>query len=951
MVGTSSDRPPRPGDDAYPQWAQEHAADAYRQATGPAGVDQVTCPNCGHVFDPAGPVRVTESAPAAEAPAAEAPAAPYGDVEYADPGLRADGKKRYPVDTKAHARAAWSYINQDKNAAQYSKGDLSKIKARIKAALKKFGVAVSEATEAMIDGKRSYNDTADLVRDALRARARAAAGIYVYVWVADLTDTDVVYADDLDCDDLWQCSYSIDTPGNVTLGEPSRVVRTYAPAPTGMPPDDDAPGQPGASAMMSEGGESEVRIILAGRVLEAKGTAADGGRIFRSRIIAYGDSANGRRYPEAVMRAAAALYEGTRSFDGHRSKEALASSSTAGLVGYWRNVEATDDGLEADLYLLPSAGRVAEALDASLTLAEEGLAPLIGVSHDVMATFKPIADSGRRLQEATAITRVLSADVVADPAAGGKPVRAVAGGVDTDTDSHEAGDETPDTPAEGGETTGESDMTVTADAVLGALQSATPEQLAAVGLQRVTTESAPPPAQPEPTPAPEPATEAAGEPKTSYLGKLMIRSKVEEAGLPAATVESLAAALPDRITEGVVDAQITALKAALGVAERSGLVPTAPSVEVVAEAFQKKLNALDKFFAGKWSEGYHSFRQAYEDITGRRNTGRLGGEDYNRQVLRESLGAMRYDSARRASESLTTSSWDVILGDSITRRMIAEYVRPNLGYWRQVVSSVVPVNDFRTQRIDRLGGYGTLPTVNQGAPYQPLTSPSDEEITYAITKKGGTEDLTLEMIADDDVRAISNIPRKLGLAAAQTLYRFVFDIFPTNAAVTYDSTALFHTNHANTTAVALSQSALSGRRAAMRGQTAYGDSSDVLSFIPKLLIVPSALEELAFQLTTSRVAVPSTAAGPSDTPNINEGMGYLTIDYYSDTNDWYLVADPAMCPTIEIGFYQGREDPELFTQADPTVGSMFDADKITWKIRHIYSGAVLDHRAFQRGTQ
>ena len=47
-------------------------------------------------------------------------ATPYGDVEYADPGHQGDKKKRYPVDTEEHIRAAWSYINQAKNAKEYS---------------------------------------------------------------------------------------------------------------------------------------------------------------------------------------------------------------------------------------------------------------------------------------------------------------------------------------------------------------------------------------------------------------------------------------------------------------------------------------------------------------------------------------------------------------------------------------------------------------------------------------------------------------------------------------------------------------------------------------------------------------------------------------------------------------------------------------------------------------
>lgn len=59
---------------------------------------------------------------------------PYGDVKYADPGFQKDGKKRYPIDTEEHIRAAWSYINQTKNADQYSADQVKKIKAKIEAA-------------------------------------------------------------------------------------------------------------------------------------------------------------------------------------------------------------------------------------------------------------------------------------------------------------------------------------------------------------------------------------------------------------------------------------------------------------------------------------------------------------------------------------------------------------------------------------------------------------------------------------------------------------------------------------------------------------------------------------------------------------------------------------------------------------------------------------------------
>lgn len=65
---------------------------------------------------------------------------PYGDVKYADPK---NGK--YPIDTEAHIRAAWSYINKPENAAKYPLNgvSLSSVKAKIRAAMRRIGAEVS----------------------------------------------------------------------------------------------------------------------------------------------------------------------------------------------------------------------------------------------------------------------------------------------------------------------------------------------------------------------------------------------------------------------------------------------------------------------------------------------------------------------------------------------------------------------------------------------------------------------------------------------------------------------------------------------------------------------------------------------------------------------------------------------------------------------------------------
>jgi hypothetical protein len=78
---------------------------------------------------------------------------PHGDVPYADPGyLDEDGEQasksgkegvaRYPTDAE-HVEAAWSYINQEKNAGQYTAEQLASIKSKIKTAMKQHGHEVS----------------------------------------------------------------------------------------------------------------------------------------------------------------------------------------------------------------------------------------------------------------------------------------------------------------------------------------------------------------------------------------------------------------------------------------------------------------------------------------------------------------------------------------------------------------------------------------------------------------------------------------------------------------------------------------------------------------------------------------------------------------------------------------------------------------------------------------
>ncbi|MFO1322213.1 MAG: hypothetical protein U1F52_21610 [Burkholderiales bacterium] len=337
---------------------------------------------------------------------------------------------------------------------------------------------------------------------------------------------------------------------------------------------------------------------------------------------------------------------------------------------------------------------------------------------------------------------------------------------------------------------------------------------------------------------------------------------------------------------------------------------------------------LDGFFSGAVS----SFREAYVSITGdRRVTGRVEDVNFDRLAV-----------MTRFAEAVDTSTFSDVLGQALNRALQAEYSRQmaNTLVWRKV-AKVGRLNDFRTHYSVRMGGYGALPAVTEGSAYQALSSPGDEAIGYAATKRGGTETITLEAIANDDVGLIREIPKRLATAAARTLGSFVLDFLRTNATI-YDGVALFHATHGNLGSSALSAVSLYAAWLAMGKQAEYG-STERLHLRGKYLLVPYELEELANNLLVR------------DTNNDrffiqNQGIEVVPVWDWTDANDWVLAADPNARHGIEVGFLDGREDPEFFIQDVPSSGSIFSNDRITLKIRHIYGGAVTDFRPFYKGA-
>lgn len=667
------------------------------------------------------------------------------------------------------------------------------------------------------------------------------------------------------------------------------------------------------------------------------------GRIWRVTMVRPGISKNGRRYTPEVLAEAVHLYEGAKSFDGHRDATERRKSAVANMTGWHENVTVAADGsLTSDFHIAESREDIRQLF---LTAWKNQRPNLIGFSHDVSALTEAAVVGGRRISDVRKIVEVHSVDVVADPSAGGQIERLVASRQEEETMKLEdflkalrSKELSAEQIAEAYKENPEWEQ----------IAEAIEAEVAAGVTERIKETT---PAKPEPKKDDDDDEDTL----TGVVRDLVIESAIAKAGLPEAAHERLNEALEGAETETQILDRVTETKSIWDAALAATPSKLPGQVAIKEDDADKLRHGLDAMIFGEDErEGVPAFRgikEAYAAFTGR-SPYQMGDEDFNRWIFAESAGGLPYAGAERLLESLTTASWAEALGDSITRRLIAEYRDNSYSSWRMITSDITNPPDFRDNKRVRIGGYDVLPTVAESGPYTALTSPTDEEATFAVTKKGGTEDYTLEMVANDDLGGLRRIPRNLGRAAALTLYRAVWNTTIAANALIYDAVALFdsagHDNDAATTP--LDEAGIAILRRKMIRQTMPGETSGYVGLIPKTLAVPPELFVEAFKLANSAVAVVGTGESAT-TPNPFQGLTVLELPTLTDVNDWYLFADPASVPMLEVGFYQGRQDPELLIQDQPAVGAVFSNDEFTWKIRHIWGLTVLDFRGFQRATQ
>ena len=328
--------------------------------------------------------------------------------------------------------------------------------------------------------------------------------------------------------------------------------------------------------------------------------------------------------------------------------------------------------------------------------------------------------------------------------------------------------------------------------------------------------------------------------------------------------------------------------------------------------------------AGVRAPRWTGLREAYAQITG--DAGVTGLVQPALSIVRE-------------ANEVTTTVLNYALLNSMTKRLVQDYEGQPQDWRRFCV--VRAIKDFKSQDRIRLFDFASLSTVAEGAAYTNLAW-DDAKEAYTPAKKGNMVVVTREAILNDDLDSIRKIPTKLAVAAGITMNEFVYGLFTTNPAMA-DTTKVFddgvQTSHGNRGTTALSSSSLQAAITAMMKQT--NSAGKRLNLRPRYLLVPPDLLFTALAIVNSTL-VPGSAN--NDANLLKGAVEPISVAQFTDVTDWYLIADPALVESIEIGFVGGRESPDLLLQDAPATGAVFTNDQISYRIRWEFGGGWLDYR-------
>jgi hypothetical protein len=312
----------------------------------------------------------------------------------------------------------------------------------------------------------------------------------------------------------------------------------------------------------------------------------------------------------------------------------------------------------------------------------------------------------------------------------------------------------------------------------------------------------------------------------------------------------------------------------------------------------------------------------------------------------------------------TTADFTGLVKNALNKMVASQWeLLGRAGYdWWQNISQVehfTSVNDITGTLI---GTVGDLPVVEEGAEYTELLV-GDSPETAEFVKYGGYIPLTLELIDRDQTRKLKAYARELGSAGLRKISKLVSEVFTANNGIgptMADTGALFNATavttkggHANLLTTALAIGAWDTAAAAIYNQPmliknaagVYG-TGPKMAINPKFCLVPRALQNTAWQMLKGELVREATYVYD----NVLKGSAVpITVPEWTDATDWAAVCDPAVAPAIFVGERFGIM-PEIYVAGDELSPAVFMNDEHRLKVRHFLAVWVNDFRPLHKSN-
>jgi len=277
------------------------------------------------------------------------------------------------------------------------------------------------------------------------------------------------------------------------------------------------------------------------------------------------------------------------------------------------------------------------------------------------------------------------------------------------------------------------------------------------------------------------------------------------------------------------------------------------------------------------------------------------------EILLRAAATNGYDAGRKLHEgnlrqtlraAFATHDISDLLAATYGKFLLASFTAVE-SFWDRI-SVIRPVSDFKTATGVRLDGGFVYDELGPDGKIKSADA-SDDKRTIAAKTYARMSSITRQDIINDDLGALTQVPQRLGRGAALKFNQVFWSEFESSNDSAYEKR----------TAAAGNALSLTSLKAAVGDYRKLKDpDGNPLGYAPAIILCPPELEVTAAELMGSSLIHGTSGAAPST--NVLAGRYQVVSSaYLTSASTWWLVANPADLPTMEVAFLNGQRTPTV----------------------------------------